>query len=317
MVTCPVCSTKEHGLVDKYGDYSLLRCSSCSVVFSEPMKSPGPEWYEKNKFYQVERQYLLAAGDSASKSRTKAKDENFLESISCSSLKLLDIGCGKGDFLEKHRKDFATVTGVDFDSEAIKMAKAKGLEVYCMEIEKFLDGFTQSKFDIITIRHVLEHVEEPSKLIESVRKVLSPGGLVVVSVPNAEFKLVRPEDNKIFLYPPHHLTLWSAASLHNLFKLHKFEICKMDSSLTTDDINDYVSTLFAGAAYSTKKILLDKKHSGLLGFLRAFKRGTVRFFAFLALPLLWIFLREGEIILCVARLNGQAESLQQKGVISK
>jgi SAM-dependent methyltransferase len=301
MVTCPVCSTKEHGLVDKYGDYSLLRCSSCSVIFSEPMRSPGPEWYEQNKFYQIERRYLLAAGDSAPISRTKAKDEKFLENIPCSRLKLLDIGCGKGDFLEKHRKDFASVTGVDFDSEAIKMAKAKGLEVYCMEIDKFLDSFTQSRFDIITIRHVLEHVEEPSKLIESVRKVLSPGGLVVVSVPNADFKLVRPEDNKIFLYPPHHLTLWSTASLKNLFELHRYEVCKMDSFLTTDDINDFVSTLFIGAVYSTKKILLDKKRSGLLGFLRAFKRGTISFLAVLGLPLLRLYSKEGSIILCVSK----------------
>jgi hypothetical protein len=77
----------------------------------------------------------------------------------------------------------------------------------------------------------------------------------------------------------------------------------MDSSLTTDDINDFVSTLFIGAVYSTKKVLLDKKGSCLLSFLRAFKRETISFFAVLALPLLRFYSKEGSIILCVAKAN--------------
>ena len=317
MSVCPICLSKRSNLVEKYGKYSVVHCLNCNVVFSDPMKNPGPDWYEENKFYEVERQYTRLSTKSSSHLQFLSKDEKFLKKIQCDKLRLLDIGCGRGLFLERVKEKFASVVGVDFESEAIEIGRAKGLEVYCMEISRFLNEYSGEKFDVITVRYVLEHVENPREIIMSVRKLLNPGGYILVTVPNIDCKIINPENNKIFLYPPHHLTLWSKKAVRNLFEISGYEVLKIDSGLVIDDINDFVTTSFLGTVYTVKKALLTKKRTVLLDFLRAFKRWTVRFFAFLALPLLRIFLREGEIILCVARLNGQAEPLQQKGVIAK
>lgn len=319
MSVCPVCSSKQCDFVGKYGDYSVIHCSGCNVVFSDPMKNPGPEWYERNQFYQVERQYNRLSTKVPSHTLFSGKDEKFIRGIQCSKFRLLDVGCGQGGFLERARGNFASVVGVDFESEAIEIAKAKGLDVYCMEISRFLNNYSGEKFDVITIRYVLEHVENPQEIIRSVRGLLNPGGYIAVMVPNIECKLICPEKNKIFLYPPHHLTLWSKGALRNLFEVCGYEVCKIDSSLVIDDVNDFISTLFLGAVYSTKKALLARNRPGLLGFLRALKRWTICFFAVFALPFLRVFLREGSIILCVATPVGEATSLPQtqKGVITK
>ncbi len=97
--------------------------------------------------------------------------------------RVLDYGCGNGDFLLRAKALGHRVTGVDFDEGAVAFAATRGLDVSTpeqMPREPFSEGF-----DMITANHVLEHVPGPRGLLGQFHDWLVPGGRLYLEMPNA------------------------------------------------------------------------------------------------------------------------------------
>ena len=98
----------------------------------------------------------------------------------------LDVGCGAGLLAEPLARLGAAVTGLDASAELISVARehaqASGLEIdyHAGELEK-LEG----QFDLITCMEVIEHVADPAAFVGALAKRLAPGGLLIMSTPNA------------------------------------------------------------------------------------------------------------------------------------
>lgn len=95
--------------------------------------------------------------------------------------RLLDLGCGGGSFLLAMRDLGRTVAGVEPDERAVAACREQGLDVRqgvlpCPEVP-------DASFDVVTVRHVLEHTPNPGPTLEDVYRVLAPGGRVLVGVP--------------------------------------------------------------------------------------------------------------------------------------
>ncbi len=103
---------------------------------------------------------------------------------------ILDIGCGLGAFLhELANRGYTGLTGIDISDEAISVCLRKGLSVEKIDsLNNYCQGSTK-RFDFIMMSHVLEHLEK-EKVIETLAlirvKLLAPGGLLVLMVPNAQ-----------------------------------------------------------------------------------------------------------------------------------
>jgi SAM-dependent methyltransferase len=97
--------------------------------------------------------------------------------------RLLDVGCGNGEFLVRMRELGWTVAGHDFDPEAARVVRGLGIEV--AEGPLGADSFTQP-FDAITLHHVIEHVHDPVEFLQACRQLLAPGGAIWIATPNAE-----------------------------------------------------------------------------------------------------------------------------------
>jgi 2-polyprenyl-3-methyl-5-hydroxy-6-metoxy-1,4-benzoquinol methylase len=97
--------------------------------------------------------------------------------------RLLEVGCGDGAVL-KTLCDLGWVTeGVELDPDAVANARKKGLKVHPGRLESLhLDG---GRFDAVVLRHVVEHVHDPRRLLGECRRVLHPQGTLVVLTPNA------------------------------------------------------------------------------------------------------------------------------------
>ena len=98
----------------------------------------------------------------------------------------MDVGCGAGLLSESLARLGATVTGIDAAPEVIGVArehaKAMGLEIDYRAADVLdLDG----QFDLITCMEVIEHVAEPQAFLDALAKRLAPGGLLILSTPNA------------------------------------------------------------------------------------------------------------------------------------
>ena len=136
--------------------------------------------------------------------------------------RLLDIGCGNGDFLLNARDAGWDVMGVDPDPKAVAAARQRGLTVSVGSIELFAGE--SDCFDAITLSHVLEHLHEPVQFIHAVHRLLKPGGVVFVDTPNIESRGARRWGrNWRGLETPRHLVLFSRAGLVGLLNAGGFD----------------------------------------------------------------------------------------------
>jgi 2-polyprenyl-3-methyl-5-hydroxy-6-metoxy-1,4-benzoquinol methylase len=105
-------------------------------------------------------------------------------------LEVLDIGCGSGSnslalACKGHR-----VHGIDVSEAAIERYRAHGFDGRVGDIENGLD-YPDSRFDVVFCSEVIEHMTSPELLVGEIRRILRPGGLLVLSTPNSAFWLYR------------------------------------------------------------------------------------------------------------------------------
>lgn len=255
MIKCPICSQEtEISLKDKeqwsdlfkdnnfitylseslFGkeDYSLYWCKNCDLIFTEPMKSPGNEFYE-NIFLPYKIGRILDNQQLRWPQKMFLKNETILHG------KLLDIGCNVGLFISNALKVGYDVTGIDFDQKAVEIAKTNPRlkQVYPYTLEKFISIF-EDKFDVISLFDVLEHLDNPREIFQQIRKILKIGGYVVLSIPNRERNINTFSDMDL---PPHHLTQWNENSVQYLLTNFGFRIIKIDKNIKVEDVALYLS----------------------------------------------------------------------------
>ena len=112
---------------------------------------------------------------------------------------LLDIGCGEGSLLFKARNRYVNLYGIDISPFRIEVAKSnfqkEGIENnrYILKVGDVDKGlhFKDNFFDAVTIISVLEHLFDPFSIIQSIKRVIKPSGILVVQVPNIAYLKYR------------------------------------------------------------------------------------------------------------------------------
>ncbi|HRY28271.1 MAG TPA: methionine biosynthesis protein MetW [Candidatus Moranbacteria bacterium] len=107
--------------------------------------------------------------------------------------KILDIGCGDGtiiDYLSKNNEP-QEIIGIDVSQKAVDYVKAKGYKAFKIDVfsDEFVDFIKDKKFDYIIITEVLEHVQDPEKIMLSVKNYFTES--IFISIPNAGFFVNR------------------------------------------------------------------------------------------------------------------------------
>ena len=99
-------------------------------------------------------------------------------------MKLLEPGCGRGDFLDNFKKLNLDVEGVDISSESLHFDN--DLKIKLCDVEKEELPFSNDTFDVVFSKSFIEHLSKPEKYLEEAFRVLKPGGLLLTLVPDWE-----------------------------------------------------------------------------------------------------------------------------------
>ena len=149
----------------------------------------------------------------AVKNSTLKRKVSLLNSFKTTSKNVLDVGAGTGDFLKVCKNNAWNVSGIEPSLEARNIAQKKGVI-----LKENLLEFKNIKFDVITLWHVLEHVENLSEYISILHSLLADNGRLIIAVPN--FKSDDANYYKEFWAAfdvPRHLWHFSQTSIFKLF----------------------------------------------------------------------------------------------------
>lgn len=232
---CPICKSSQFSSFLKCKDHTvshetfqIMECNSCKLKFTNPRPEPQKlgDYYKSetyishsniskgfiNSAYQVIRKYTLL---------------KKLQLISkyYRTGKILDIGCGTGEFL-KICKDAKWVTlGIEPDPDARKKAvENHGLDV--LE-EAEIKSLKNEDFDIISMWHVLEHVSNLNERIEDLKRLIKPNGVIIIAVPNLSSLDAQIYQEYWAAYDlPRHLYHFSPSDIETVFESHGLTVFK-------------------------------------------------------------------------------------------
>jgi SAM-dependent methyltransferase len=212
-----VCAENTSVPVRDVNGYTLHHCQRCDLIWADPMRSPGAEWYETHQEYL--KNLLLGLDFLA------WNHKQFLRDLPCRGGALLDVGCGSGRFLARAAALGYRVTGFDFNPVAVQIARSRfGLkDVHCASIEEFRAQNPGRRFDVVTAFEVLEHVEDPRGFLQTLFDWIRPGGFLALSVPYRD-RWPRFGVDEAWDLPPHHLTWWSKQAIMETLHRTGFQV---------------------------------------------------------------------------------------------
>jgi len=177
-------------------NFTENRCIDCGLHFFEPLVVGTAVIYD-----------AVAKVDDYYTSH-KWEFQTALEWISeMGSSRLLEVGCGEGHFLRQASRVVEEVTGVELDAAAAEIGKVKGLDIRNVPVEAVV-----GPFDLIASFQVMEHLQNPGEIIRQCIEKLSPGGALILAVPNQDGVMGDLAQDMLNL-PPHHVTRWERRCL--------------------------------------------------------------------------------------------------------
>lgn len=213
--------TAYSGIKTNAGAFDVEVCRGCGFQRTEPFLDEA----EMNRIYShlsyreadATRFYSpLEKVITWLRTRRAALVERFASKVPRSSgSAILDVGCGRADFLSMMASKGWKTTGLELDRRAISRAKKKGMDLRVGDLVS--THFPDGQFDAVTFYHVFEHVRDPIGTLKECARILKPGGLLLIAVPNTASLQARVTGRHWFhLDPPYHLYHYSLENLKTL-----------------------------------------------------------------------------------------------------
>ncbi|MGR8997594.1 MAG: methyltransferase domain-containing protein [Gammaproteobacteria bacterium] len=116
---------------------------------------------------------------------------------------ILDLGCGRGEWLELLQNNGFQAKGIDLDDGMLLACRELNLDVCQADVLDYLQGLAEDSLSVVSAFHVVEHLpfEAQRQLVNEAYRVLKPGGLLILETPNSENLAVGTSD--FYLDPTH------------------------------------------------------------------------------------------------------------------
>lgn len=203
--------------------FKILRCNDCGLVF------PQVIWDHKlfKKYYPPNYYYPKSSPGNFLQNKYELLCLYHLKWMVGNILKggkVLDFGCGLGRFLSFLPSHFEKY-GIEINPQAVQFIKRHSPEIKIFSNLSRLPERNTLKFDLITLWHVLEHLDNPQEILVQLVNLLKKEGYLILSTPNSSSLGFKISQNHWFhLDTPRHLAIYNLKNLLPLFKKLKLKI---------------------------------------------------------------------------------------------
>ena len=275
---CPWCKSEKTQfhlwLKDEFltqEDFQIYECLKCGLLFTEPRpeKSVIGKYYKSDEYYSHQENktgFIPKLYESVKSVNLKKKYKMATEGIAKG--RVLDIGCGVGDFLHTMEQNGWDAVGIEPSEDAKAIAKKRiKAQIFDTEAQETLPD---NSFDLITMWHVLEHVDDLHWQLKQLEHLIKPNGRVVIAVPNYKSYDGDFYKEKWAAYDvPRHLNHFNQEALVKLFKVNNLTHVKTEKLIWDAYYISYMSENYKHHSFP----LIRGAYRGLLSNLKARRSG--------------------------------------------
>lgn len=188
-VNCPFCNSTDATIYEKFGSelqYTYVSCNNCQLIYQSPRPTYNKHFIDAAyaEYYQYAENISIDEFSNIKESGVAMfkKEVDFLLQFDKIRTAALDIGSGMGTFLFAVKPYYKEVLGLDV---SVQMGNFVTQQMNVPVLIKQFDDFSySSKFSLIHMSHVLEHVPNPNKWLQKAKTHLETNGILVINVPN-------------------------------------------------------------------------------------------------------------------------------------
>lgn len=260
VTNCPVCGSPQRSFFLTRMGLDIWRCKSCSHRYQHPRITfeKACELYADDK----------TASDIYTQPMQKEIDRikyqyglDLIEQLKPSARKrIMDIGCGAGVFLEVALANgWETCVGIDANGRYADIYQdAVGIQYIQSSFERLDRERLGRNYDCISLWNVLEHLFDLQGIVAEIKRMLSPGGLLFIMVPNVESLATRLIREKSATFNWKHVSHFSPNSLKVLMERHGLTCVHLETAITEiDNVKSYLSGEYPYHGYGDPDHLFD------------------------------------------------------------
>lgn len=213
------------GLRDRFyglaGAFNIARCGECGLGFLDPVPANLSDYYPACYYsYRPSSPALQLIRQIASYGL-------FYLPKATQGDRVLDIGCGNGEYLERMKGLGWETVGIEKSEQLIELLRQRNIAAF-ESIDSML-ATNPDTFDLLTFNSALEHMEDFQSLLRKVKDLLRKGGEIVILVPNIESREHRIFGSRWFhLDPPRHLWHFSRHTLRRALEEAGFDDVRVE-----------------------------------------------------------------------------------------
>ncbi|HEY2383306.1 MAG TPA: class I SAM-dependent methyltransferase [Terriglobia bacterium] len=217
--------------------FTFVQCLHCGLVYLRERPDPGdvscyyPETYKCFQSYD-ERGLIMK---KLAQGVARRKLQEIARFMPAGNRTLLDYGCGSGTWLSL-LQDLGCnyrMIGTDITAGPLQELRPRGIEAYACDEKTIGKHVAAASVGVVHLFHVIEHVADASAVLESIRQILVPGGVLIGQTPNVD-SLGRRVWGDLWnqWHAPQHFVLFSDRTLRRHAEKAGFEVVKIASSIS-------------------------------------------------------------------------------------
>jgi 2-polyprenyl-3-methyl-5-hydroxy-6-metoxy-1,4-benzoquinol methylase len=220
------CNPQNQTSYSRDGELEYVRCNGCGLIWRSPgschITKEYDETYFDSKKYEGKRKH-------------KIKKSGWLLDLALGFhpgiQNILEVGCSLGNTLEAAGSRNLNSLGIDISDHAVQYCLKRGLKAENKALEELhAEG---QRFDLIFMQHVLEHFEDPFRILSLCKRLLNHGGLLLILVPNSLFGKAAGQREKHRFYSQkgvgaEHFVYFNYFSLRKVLESQNFKVLQQN-----------------------------------------------------------------------------------------